>query len=140
MTSEGTLNLLCQKCGIKQPNYQTKRSSEGGFVCSVKIGGRSFETQARAGHTTKRAAEEEAARAALEAVLADNPCGASDAGGLLQWLEGEGRRSTWKPFQVSYCIMFAFSHVGYIGRHFLISRLALPRKVMRLHKVLLLKS
>lgn len=109
MTSEGKLSQLCRRCGLKQPTYSTERRSgpgpEEGFVCSVAVGSRRFSSRAAGerggGHTTKRAAEEDAAGVALEEAVRESPSGAHDAEGLLRWLEGAGRLNAWKPFQVS---------------------------------------
>ena len=97
MTSKSKLNLYCQKAHILVPCYTTERVPDG-FVCTVTVDGKSYSS--RMPHSTKKMAEDDAARAAVEVVVqAHSP--ASDIDEIIEWLDQQSskKRSYRQPFQ-----------------------------------------
>lgn len=87
MTSKTKLNLFCQKSRIDVPNYSTERT-EDGFVSSVIISGCHHRSEGV--HGTKKAAEDDAASVALEALLAEHPsCSSVDE--MIEWVDRHWR-------------------------------------------------
>jgi len=70
MASKSKLNLYCQKTHIPVPCYSTKRESEG-FVSTVTVAERTYKSQNA--HSTKKAAEDDAASIALQLIVQSHP-------------------------------------------------------------------
>ena len=70
MASKSKLNLYCQKTHIPVPCYSTKRVSEG-FVSTVTVTERTYKSQNA--HSTKKAAEDDAASIALQLIVQSYP-------------------------------------------------------------------
>ena len=70
MASKSKLNLYCQKTHIPVPCYSTKRESEG-FVSTVTVAERTYKSQNA--HSTKKAAEDDAASIALQLIVPSHP-------------------------------------------------------------------
>ncbi len=70
MTSKTKLNLYCQKSRIDVPCYTTERIQDG-FISTVTISG--GQHRSKMAHSTKKMAEDNAASAALEAILLNHP-------------------------------------------------------------------
>ncbi len=83
MTSKSQLNLFCQKSRMDVPCYTTERTQDG-FVSSVTVGGRHH--RSNMAHYTKKSAEDDAASAALEAILLDHP-DCSSVSEMIEWAD-----------------------------------------------------
>lgn len=70
MTSKSKLNLYCQKKHIAVPCYSTEGTSEG-FVSTVTVAETDYKS--RKAHSTKKAAEDDAASIAIQLIVQNHP-------------------------------------------------------------------
>ena len=100
MTSKSKLNLYCQKSHLHTPCYTTERI-EGGFISTVTVGlgsgtpATSECYKSQRPQTTKKAAENDAATVAVDAVVQKHP-GYSSIDEILVWLESQAATNSTK--------------------------------------------